>query len=194
MRAAAALLFAALLIPALRPVSVARSPFPILLFVELARGTLVALAAAIPLWAATMAGGVVDALRGAQDPLTMPTVEGRATPLAVLFSLLSATLFLATGGPAHVVGALVAHPIEIESALVRAASDLAAGIGIAVAIAAPLIAASIIVEVAGALMARAASPAQLHAFLAPVRSLALLMLTALLFERITSFLAVLVQR
>jgi type III secretory pathway component EscT len=140
-----------------------------------------------------MAGGVVDALRGAQDPSMMPTVEDRATPLAVLFSLLSAVLFLASGGPARVVGVLATAPPPIENALVLAAHDLSAGIGIAVAIAAPLLAASIVIEVAAALMARAASPAHLHAFLAPVRSLALLALTALLFERISSLVAVLVR-
>ena len=112
----------------------------------------------------------------------MPTVEGRATPLGVLFSLLAATIFLGTGGPAHVVGALASSPPELGDGVTRAAADIAAGIGIAVAMAAPLLAASIIVEIAGALVARAASPAQLHAFLAPIRSLALLMLTALLLE------------
>ncbi|HEX9296036.1 MAG TPA: flagellar biosynthetic protein FliR [Polyangiaceae bacterium] len=193
LRAAAALLFALLLIPAVRPLAVGPTPFPVLLLIELLRGTVVALGAAIPLWAATMAGGVVDALRGAQDPAMMPTVEDRATPLAVLFSLLSATLFLATGGPARVVAVLATAPPAIENGLARAAHDLATGIGIAVAIAAPLLAASIMIEVAGALMARAASPAHLHAFLAPVRSLALLVLTAVLFERIASFIALLVR-
>jgi hypothetical protein len=59
--------------------------------------------------------------------------------------------------------------------------------------AAPLLAASIVVEIAGALVARAAAPAHLHAFLAPIRSLALLILTALLLNRMAAFMAALVK-
>jgi len=193
-RAAAALLLAAVIIPLVRPLANGPLPYPVLLLTELARGTLVAIVAAVPLWAATMAGGVVDALRGSQDASPMPTVESRATPLGVLFSLLAAVLFLGLGGPAHVVGILATGPLELQGGAARAATDIAAGIGIAVAIAAPLIAASVVLEIAGALVARAASPAHLHAFLAPIRSLALLTLTALLFERIATFMALFVNR
>ena len=119
----------------------------------------------------------------------MPTVEGRATPLGVMFSLLAAAIFLGTGGPAHVVGALASAPPGLGVGVSRAAGDLAAGVGVAVALAAPLIAASIVLEIAGALIARAASPAHLHAVLAPLRSLALLALTAILLNRIAAFLA-----
>ena len=122
-----------------------------------------------------------------------PTVEGRASQLGVLFALLAAALFLGTGGPARVVGALVASPIGLDQGVSRAASDITSGIGIAVAIAAPLIAASIILEIAGALVARAASPAHLHTFLAPIRSLALLTITALLLDRIAAFIAVVIR-
>ena len=71
---------------------------------------------------------------------------------------------------------------------------IAAGIGVGLAIAAPFIAASIVLEIAGALVARAASPAYLHVFLAPIRSLALLTLAALLLERIATFMALFVSR
>jgi len=193
-RAAAALVLGAIIVPALRPAVAGPGPLPVLFLVELARGTVVALSAAIPLWAATMAGGVIDALRGSQDLTMVPTVEGRATPLGVLFSLLAATLFLGLGGPAAVVGALASAPADLGDGVTRAAADIAAGIGIAVAMAAPLLAASIVLEIAGALVARAASPAHLHAFLAPIRSLALLILTALLLNRMAAFMAALVQR
>lgn len=192
-RAAAALLLAAVIIPAVRPLASGPFPFPVLLITELARGTVVAVAAAVPLWAATMAGGAADALRGSENVSTMPTVEDRATPLGTLFSLLAATLFLGLGGPARVVG-LLASPILLEGGAARAARDIAAGIGVGLAIAAPFIAASIVLEIAGALVARAASPAYLHVFLAPIRSLALLTLTALLFERIATFMALFVGR
>jgi type III secretory pathway component EscT len=193
-RAAAALLLAAVIIPSVQPLAHSALPYPVLLFTELARGTLMAVTAAVPLWAATMSGGVVDALRGQQDGAPIPTVESRATPLGALFSLLAAVLFLGLGGPAHVVGALATSPPDLQGGAARAAADIAAGIGIAVAIAAPLLAASVVLEIAGALVARAASPAHLHAFLAPLRSLALLTLTALFFERIASFMARFVVR
>jgi type III secretory pathway component EscT len=192
-RAAAALVLAAVIVPSIRPSLVGPEPVPVLFLLELARGTVVALSAAVPLWAATMAGGAIDALRGSQDVLSVPTVESRATPLGTLFSLLAATLFLGMGGPAHVVEALAMAPPGVGDGVTRAAADVVAGIGIAVAIAAPLLAASIVLEIAGALIARAASPAHLHAFLAPLRSLALLLLTALLFHRMASFLASVVQ-
>ena len=123
----------------------------------------------------------------------MPTVEDRASPLGTLFSLLACVLFLGLGGPARVVG-LLATPVPLEGGAARAAADIAAGIGVGVAIAAPFIAASIVLEIAGALVARAASPAYLHVFLAPIRSLALLTLAALLLERIATFMALFVNR
>jgi flagellar biosynthesis protein FliR len=192
-RAAAALLLAAIIIPAVRPLVNGPLPFPVLLITEMARGTIVAVAAAVPLWAATMAGGVVDALRGSEDTSAMPTVEDRASPLGTLFSLLACVLFLGLGGPARVVG-LLATPVQLEGGAARAAADIAAGIGVGLAIAAPFIAASVVLEIAGALVARAASPAYLHVFLAPIRSLALLTLAALLLERIATFMALFVNR
>jgi type III secretory pathway component EscT len=188
-RAAAAFVLAAVIVPAIQPVAAVPISWASLLLLEVARGTLVAIAAAIPLWSATMAGGIVDALRGSQDQTDIPTVEGRSSPLGALFSLLAAAIFLATGGPARVVGILLAPVTGAESAVARAAANLASGIGLATAVAAPLIAASLVVEVAGALIARAASPAQLSALLAPLRSLALLALTAILLDRMAAFIA-----
>jgi hypothetical protein len=69
--------------------------------------------------------------------------------------------------------------------------NLASGISVATAIAAPLLAASLVLEIAGALVARAASPAHLSVLLAPIRSLALLALTAILLDRIAAFIALL---
>ena len=53
----------------------------------------------------------------------------------------------------------------------------------------PLLAASVVIEVAAALVARAASPAQVHALLAPLRALGVLAVTAIAFERIATVLA-----
>jgi flagellar biosynthesis protein FliR len=193
-RAAVGLMLALVIAPALRVTAHADAPFAVLVLVEIARGLPLALAAAVPLWAATMTGGVVDALRGAQDAVSVPSVEGRASALGVLFSLLAAVLFFAAGGPARVVGALAQESLDFAGPLGRAVFDLHAGIGVAVAIAAPLVAASIVVELAFALIARAAAPAQVHALLAPVRSVALLGLAALLFDRMAALLGLFVAR
>lgn len=183
-RAVLALGMAAVIAPALRPIAENEAPWALRLLLEAAHGLPIAIAAAIPLWAATMVGGVIDALRGANEPLSAPSVEGRPTPLGVVFSLTAGLIFLGTGGPARLASALAAPRFDIADPLTRAAHDLAGGISIAIALATPLIAASLIVEVAGALVARAASPAQLHSWLAPLRGLALLAMAALFFDRI----------
>jgi flagellar biosynthesis protein FliR len=188
-----AIAFAASVFPALTPVaSTATWPWPLLLLAEAARGLPVALAAAVPLWAATMAGGVADALRGSQETLSAATVEGRATPLGVPLSLLACAIFLATGGPSRVVFALALRSPESHP-LLAAADDVVGGITLAVAIAGPLLAAAVVVEVAAALIARAAAPAQVHALLAPLRALGSLAVMAIVFERLATALAKAVQ-
>jgi type III secretory pathway component EscT len=188
------LAFAASIFPALRPAAAldASVPWVLLIGAEVARGLPVALAAAIPLWAATMAGGVADALRGSQDTPTAPTVEGRATPLGVPLSLLASAIFLGTGGPARVARALAMAPVGGHP-LLAAADDLVAGIGLAVALGGPLLAASVVIELAAALVARAASPAQVHALLAPLRAIASLAVMAVVLERIAGALALAVN-
>jgi flagellar biosynthesis protein FliR len=179
-----ALALAASIFPAVTPIAATEHvPWGLLALAEVVRGVPIALAAAIPLWAATMAGGVVDALRGANDQASAPTVEGRATPLGVPLSILACTLFLATGGPARVAIALATRPLDAYP-LVSAARDITGGIELAVAIAAPLLAAAVVIEIAAALIARASTPAQIHALLAPVRALGLLAVLAIVFERV----------
>jgi type III secretory pathway component EscT len=183
-RAILGLAFAATIFPAVPPLAGASAePWWVQALEEALRGLPVALAAAVPLWAATMAGGVADALRGTSELASVPVVEGRATPLGIPLSLLASTLFLAGGGPARVVEALAAHP-PTPDPLVRAAHDLSAGVTLAVALGGPLLAASVTVEIAAALAARAASPAQVHLLLAPLRALATLTVMALVFGRI----------
>jgi type III secretory pathway component EscT len=192
-RAVMGLAFAASLLPSLTPLAASTSqPWLLLVLVEVARGLPVALAAAVPLWAATMAGGVADALRGSQETPSVPTVEGRATPLGVPLSLLACAIFLATGGPARVVRALARHPVGAHP-LLSAADDLVGGIALAVALGGPLLAAAVVVEIAASLIARAASPAQVHALLAPLRALGTLAVMAVALERLATALARAVQ-
>jgi type III secretory pathway component EscT len=168
----------------------------VLAIVEVARGLPVAFSAAIPLWAATMAGGVADALRGSQEAPAVAAVEGRATPLGVVLSLLGSAIFLSTGGPARVARALAlapwgvaGHPSGLAGTAMAVSEDLVAGIALAVALGAPLLAAAVVVEIAGALIARAASPAQVHTLLAPIRAMGTLAVMAVVFERIAAALA-----
>lgn len=167
-------------------------PWPVLAMQEILRGLPIAIAAAVPLWAATMSGGIVDALRGSQDAANYAPIEGRATPLGVPLSLLASAIFLSTGGPARVVLALAERPIAHQP-VVAVAHNLVAGIGLAIAIGAPLLAAAVVIEITGALIARSASPAQVHMVIAPLRGLALLAIVALVIDRMAAFLAVAIQ-
>lgn len=189
--------------PALVPIVVEReaSPWLVLALEQILLGIPVALAAAIPLWAATMAGGLVDSLRGAQDGSGLAVVEGsKATPLAILLSLLASIVFLATGGPARVATSLSTvtptawgSPSWIEHPVLVASQAIVAGIGLAVAIGGPLLAAAVVLEIAFALVARAASPAQVHALLAPLRALGILAIVAIVIERIADVIALAVR-
>jgi type III secretory pathway component EscT len=173
-------------------------PWALRALAEIARGLPVAVAAAVPLWAATMAGGLVDALRGAGDGQGLAVVEDRPSSFGVLLSLLASTIFLGTGGPARIAAALAADGHGTHGAaggvavpaLLAAADDLAAGASVAVAIAAPLLAAAVVLELAFALVARAASPAQVHALLAPLRAVGMLAITAVVLDRIATLLAI----
>ena len=183
------LAFAASIFPAMAPVAATTSqPWAFMALVEVARGLPVAIAAAIPLWAATMAGGVADALRGSRETPSVPAVEGSATPLGILLSLLASAIFLGTGGPARVVDALARHPLGAHP-LQAAADDLVSGIALAVALGGPLLAAAVVIEIAAALIARAASPAQVHALLAPLRAIGTLAVMAVVLERLAAALA-----
>ena len=192
-RAVMGLSFAASVFPALAPVAVSISqPWALMAAVEVARGLPIAIAAAVPLWAATMAGGVADALRGARESPQVPAVEGGASPLGIPLSLLASAIFLATGGPARVVLALVQRPLGAHP-LLAASSDIVSGIALAVALGGPLLAAAVVIEIAAALIARAASPAQVHALLSPLRALGTLAVMAVVLERLATVMATVVE-
>ena len=189
MRAMVALAMAACIAPSVR-VETSQEPWAWGIVSAAAHGLPIAIAAAVPLWAATMAGGVIDAMRGTGDTVSSPTVEGRPTMFGVAFAMLASMLFLSTGGPARVVQALARPASDTSSAIVRVAFDLASGIDIAVAVAAPVLAASIVVEVSAALVARSASPAQVHSLLAPLRSFAILAVVAFALDRMVRVIAI----
>lgn len=191
-RAFMGLALAACIAPSVRG-EATQGPWAWGLVAAVAHGLPVAIAAAVPLWAATMAGGAIDAVRSSGDTVSMPTVEGRPTLFGVPMALLASTIFLSTGGPARVVEALALPAVAPDLALARVAFDLAAGIQIALAVAAPVLAASVVVEVSTALIARAASPAQIHALLAPLRSFAILAIASITLDRMVRILALWIQ-
>jgi type III secretory pathway component EscT len=176
--------------PAVTPIAhgAENVPWMVLAMLEFVRGLPIAIGAAAILWAATMAGGVIDSVRGSTDASSAPIVEEGATTLGVPLAILASTIFLTTGGPSRIAIALMSNAMPLHP-LTRAAHDIASSVTLAVSLGAPILAASIILEVAGALVARAASPTQIHTLLAPLRALATLTVFALLIDRIATLMA-----
>ena len=189
-RVAMAVVLAASVAPAMRPIAESGGSWPLLLLLEVGRGLPVALTAAVALWAATMAGGLIDNLRNVKDSLALPNVEQGATPTGALLAMLVAVAFLQTGGPARVAEALSDPGLSIVVPLTRAVHNLKSGIELAVAVAAPVLVASVVVEVGAALIARAMSPAFVQPLLAPLRSIAILGVAAVFFDRMLELLVV----
>jgi len=187
-RAALGLALAVSLAPSLQPLQLT-APFGIALLLEAARGLPVAIAASGALWAAGMAGGLVDNVRGARETQSLPVIAEDTSPLGALLSLLVALLFLQGGGAARVAAALSSNPSVSRGIVWQIALGLTHAIELALAVAAPVVAVSIVLELANALIARAATPAHVAALLAPLRSIFILSCFALLFERMASLLA-----
>jgi len=187
-RAALGLALAVGIAPSLQPVPLS-APFSVALLLEAARGLPVALAASGALWAAGMAGGLTDNIRGARETQALPIVDEETSPLGALLSLLVALVFLESGGAARVAAALSSNITVSHGTLWRVALGLTHSIELALAVASPLVAVSIVLELANALIARSATPAHVVALLAPLRSILILVTFALLFERMASLLA-----
>ena len=178
--------------PAVQPAHLADAPWSVLLVSEVMTGLPVAIATATVLWAVTMVGGMLDNLRGAQDAVQVPVIDGRTTPMSVPFALLASVVFLSTGGPARVAHALATAPIP-DHPILSAVGALTSAIALAVSIGAPLLVASLVIEVTAAVIARAASPAQVHALLAPMRTMGLLVVCGVVLDRIAQLVAIAVR-
>jgi type III secretory pathway component EscT len=187
-RAALGLALAVSIAPALAPVATS-IPLGAALLIEAARGLPVALSAAGILWAAGMAGGLADNLRGARETQSLPVVDEEVSPLGALLTLLVALLFLEGGGAARVAAALSRNTAPSLGLCWQVSLGLTHAIELSLAVAAPLVAVSMIVELSSALIARSATPAHIAALLAPLRSIAILAAFALLFEQMTELLA-----
>jgi type III secretory pathway component EscT len=177
--------------PAVRPLASNADLLPAFAS-ELAKGVPVAVTAALVLWTATMAGGLMDELRGSRQPSALTNVDSGASPLGALLSMLVALVFLQAGGAARIVEAL-AEPNLSVGVVEGIARRLTNAVELAVAVGAPVLVSTIILELAFALVHRIAQPAFLEPIFAPLRSFALLALSALLLERIAEFLALQAQ-
>jgi type III secretion protein T len=156
---------------------------------ELLSGLPVAVGAAATIWGATMAGNLIDELRGGPAPADVPVVDSPSGPLGILLSLAASLAFLEFGGPAQLAAALAASaPLQVSlfAELVR---RLLAGIQLAVLIAAPLLVVLLVLEVFHALASRATRPGLWLALFAPLRALSVLAIVALLLDRLVEGLA-----
>ncbi len=150
---------------------------------ELARGVPVALSVAICVWGATMAGNLIDELRGGMSSSRSPFDTEARAPFGVLMSLAAAVAFFQLGGPARLAEALAEAP-PIEAQDVRAvALTLAHGVQFSVVLAGPLLALVPIVELAHALAARATHPLAIGVVFGPLKAIGLLATAALLLDR-----------
>jgi type III secretory pathway component EscT len=191
-RVALGLGMAGTIAPALRAVPALGMPLWLECAGEAFRALPLALGTAAILWAALMAGGLADNLRASRDTVELALFEEATTPLGALFGLLVALGFLETGGTARLVATL-AEP-RLHATFAIAAERLAASAGIAVAVAAPLVAGSVLIEIAAALVARSATPAYVAPVLAPLRSLGVLLVAWLALDRMVELLVLLASR
>lgn len=189
----AQVLFAFVLAASTLPLASGNQPLPgpwlLAVLAEIARGLPVAVSAAATLWAAAMAGNLLDEVRGAHHPGDFPVVDSASGPFGVLLSLAASISFLELGGPARLADALAtADSIDTSNVwqLVRGA---VAGVQLAVLIAAPLLVVLIVFDVFQALVARVTSPGLWLPLLAPLRALAFLAIAALLLDRLVEGLA-----
>ena len=187
-RAGLGVALAAAIAPSLSPGSSAGLPLGLQLAREAALGAPVAIGAAILLYTAVMAGGLVDDLRGARESTSLPVFDSQSSPHGALLGLLVIVAFLEFGGGARVVSALMRLDAP-HAAWSAVAVSLAGSVEVALAAAAPLVVASIVLNVAEALVARAAAPAHITSLLSPLRAIVLLAVFALLLERIVELFA-----
>lgn len=164
-------------------------PYVVQLVAQLVQGLPVAITTAGGLWIASMAGGLVDDLRAAHERSSLPHVETEA-PTGALFAMLAGLGFLVSGGPVQALRAMALDARDVVSSAVHVADALRSGIGLAVAIAAPLIVVAVVSELAMALVSRVAAPASLQSLVQPVRSLVLLGALAIFLDRVAALLLV----
>jgi type III secretory pathway component EscT len=180
-----AFILAVCVAPSLTAFAWTDQPWMITLGEQLVTGLPVAVSAAVTLWAATMTGNLLDELRGAtRFESSLATVDSPATPLGVLLSLGAAAAFLKLGGASRLAAALSVPRTLSEQTLRQVASSIIEGIQIAVLLSAPLLALALFFAAFQAVVARFANTSNKLSGLAPLRSIAMLAIVALLLDRI----------
>jgi type III secretory pathway component EscT len=164
-------------------------PWVVAALEELLRGLPVAVSAAAAIWGATMAGNLMDELRGGPAPSDFPLTDSPAGPLGILLSLAASIAFLEFGGPAQLAQTLVSAPPVTASVLADVVHSLIAGVQLAVLIAAPLLVVLLFLEVFHALLTRATRSGLWLSLFAPLRALSVLAIVALLLDRLVEGLA-----
>ena len=165
-------------------------PLGIAVALQALSGLPVALSAAALLWAASMAGGLIDELRQSRDLTPMPMLSEPSSPTGVLFALVAAVAFLKTGGAGRVVSALNRTTPNSHELLTRVVQDLLGGTHIAIAVAVPFLLAIVLLEVTAALVLRAVTTSNLQSIWAPLRTVFVLLFLAVAFERVLAAIAV----
>jgi len=157
--------------------------FTLLLARELVVGLCLGLVASAAFRAAEVAGRLGDTLRGANvAEILVPTAEERASPLGVLYLLLATIVFLQIGGVPRLVEALLysyrtlpvggglSEPAARRAALVVLAAS-AKLIASGVALAAPVVVALWLTDLALGLVARAAPSVPVYFLGLPLKGL-----------------------
>jgi type III secretory pathway component EscT len=164
-------------------------PWLYLALEEILRGLPVAVSAAAAIWGATMAGNLMDELRGGPAPSDFPLTDSPAGPLGILLSLSASIAFLEFGGPAQLAQTLVSAPPLTAGVLAEVVHSLIAGVRLAVLIAAPILVVLLFLEVFHALLTRATRSGLWLSLFAPLRALSVLAIVALLLDRLVEGLA-----
>lgn len=144
---------------------------------EVALGTMLAIACALPLHALHESGRLVDVLRGAQGEASGPSGE-RTSSLGALQLVLGTSLFLAVGGHRLVLTAMAEgfHTLPPGAGAVAPSTFLEVGralahtLTLAVSFAAPALLALVVSDVALGLVARSAPQIPVHFAGMPLRS------------------------
>lgn len=191
-RASMALVLAFAVAPALASAPAEPGGLLVTWLVDVLRGLPLALAATVPLWAASMAGGLFDELKGPRADVKLAPVADAHSPSAVLLSLLAGSFFFAAAGPSTIATAIVRADLGRE-VVSRTVGTLAAGATVALVIAGPLLAAAIVSTAASAIVMK--SPfAAARGVVPSLRSAAMLAFFAVALERVATLLAIVTEQ
>jgi type III secretory pathway component EscT len=164
------------------PVVSSRTPWLVLVLEEFFRGLPVAAAASVSLWAATVAGGLVDHVTRASRAKGGSFGITGGSPFATLLFLLASVSFLELGGAERVSVRLATAETGVGP-LTRAVQDLAAGIELGVGIGAPMLLVALVLDLTSLVASRELWTNRAETTLAPLRSLVLFVATAALLDR-----------